>query len=121
MVLRRYVCILSQNYIILLQMEKAGNLTQGEKGVECKRRNVTLTISIKSGDVVTVYEQTIKIINRPQYHCDIFCLTKTMAEVIRGELWLQVGVLGALIVFSLSTLITLAHMCTTVKREKKLV
>ena len=116
------VCTFSQHEIILLQMEKAGNLTQDEKGVECKRRNVTLTISIKSGDVVTVYEQTIKIINRPQNHyCDIICLTKTMAKVVREDLWLQVGVLGALIVFSLSTLITLAHMCTTVKREKKLV
>ena len=94
------------------------NLTAyDEEGLECE--DVTLTISFKTGDVETVFEQRIKMID--QNHCDTVCLLKTTVQAVRDDLWLLVAVLGAVIVISLSTLITLVHMCTNVRREKELI
>ena len=92
------------------------NLTTHEE-TECE--DVTLTISFKNGDVETVFEQRIKMID--QNHCDTVCLLKTTVQAVRDDLWLLVAVLGAVIVISLSTLITLVHMCTNVRREKELI
>ena len=94
------------------------NLTAyDEEGLECE--DVTLTISFKNGDVETFFEQRIKMID--QNHCDAVCLLKTTVQAVRDDLWLLVAVLGAVIVLSLSTLITLVHMCTNVRREKELI
>merc|ERR1712037_400659 len=98
--------------------EMETNLTApDEKGLECE--DVTLTISFKTGDVETFFEQKIKMID--QNHCDTLCLLKTTIQAGRDDLWLLVAVLGAVIVLSLSTLITLVHMCTNVRREKELI
>merc|ERR1712037_226262 len=100
--------------------EMETNLTaHDEKGLECE--DVTLTISFKAGDVETVFEQRIKMIDIHQNRCDAVCLLKTTVEAVRDDLWLLVAVLGAVIVISLATLITLVHMCTNVRREKELI
>ena len=66
-----------------------------------------------------VFEKTCKMIKIHQNNCDIVCLLKTTAQVVKDDLWLLVAVLGTAIVISLSTLITLVHMCTSIRREKE--
>ena len=104
----------------MFQLERGRNLTK-EKGLECGGGGaVKLTISFKSGQVLTVFEEKIKINNTPQKSCNTGCLTKTIAEVVRDNVWLQVAVFGATTVISLSTLIIIVRMCKNIRREKKL-
>ena len=52
---------------------------------------------------------------------DAVCSTKTLAKVVRDNLWLQVAVFGALAVVSLSTLIILVLVCKNIRREKQFI
>ena len=87
---------------------------------------------------MTVFEQAIKTNRTQQTVCDpnqnrltsagnmdgdkdAACSTKTLAKVVRDNLWLQVAVFGALTVVSLSTLIILILVCKSIRREKKLI
>ena len=91
---------------------------------------------------MTVFEQTIKTNRTQQTVCDpnqdrltsagdkddnmdgdkdAACSTKTLAKVVRDNLWLQVAVFGALTVVSLSTLIILVLVCKHTRRIQKLI
>ena len=94
------------------------------------------------GNLVTVFEQAIKTNRTQQTVCDpnqdrltsagnkddnmagdrdAVCSTKTLAKVVRDNLWLQVAVFGTLTVVSLSTLIILLLVCKHIRRGKKLI